>query len=153
MPLAIANPPPGTQTFALIVEDPDAPDPKHPKGTFTHWVVYNIPTETRYFSGAPKGAEEGMNDGGKKGYYPPCPPVGRHRYIFRLFALDSRIKSKEPLANAALRKAMEGHILGEVSLTATYRLWHRPKPEPLSPEEERKHHGYPYKAPGGKEKP
>src|SRR5207302_8958723 len=89
-PLAWSRAPAGTQSFALIVDDPDAPDPAAPKMTWMHWVLYNIPAATNQLAEAvaslPAGTREGKNDSKKTGYDGPCPPVGRHRYFFKLFA-------------------------------------------------------------------
>lgn len=122
-----SSPPKGTMTFALIVDDPDAPDPRAPKRTWVHWVLYEIPAETRSISeGAarsalPHGTMEGENDWKQRGWRGPCPPIGRHRYFFKLYALDT---SLEDLGSGAskndLENAMMGHILGSATLIGTY---------------------------------
>ena len=116
--------PPGTGSFALIVDDPDAPDPKAPKMTYVHWVLYDIPTSA---SGIPRGGQlpsgtrEGKNDWKRTGYGGPCPPIGRHRYFFKLYALDAMLGDLRAPTKAQLLKAMEGHVLGQAELMGTYR--------------------------------
>src|SRR6059036_3791449 len=94
-PLAWSDPPAGTKSFALIVDDPDAPDPSAPKMTWVHWVLYDIaPTagglpEAVQTTSLPSGTREGPNDWGRTGYGGPCPPIGRHRYFHKLYALDT----------------------------------------------------------------
>src|SRR5438876_2469695 len=86
-PLAWSDAPAGTKSFALIVDDPDAPDPRAPKTTWVHWVLYNLPAATNALPEAataatlPAGAVEGINDFKRAGYGGPCPPIGRHRYF------------------------------------------------------------------------
>ena len=92
--LAWSGAPTGTKSFALIVDDPDAPDPKAPRMTYVHWVLYNIPAtagalpEAATAASLPPGAREGLNDWRRAGYGGPCPPIGRHRYFHKLYALD-----------------------------------------------------------------
>lgn len=124
-PLAWRNPPAGTRTFALTVTDPDAPDPAHPTHTFVHWVVYNLPAATRSLRGGaadalPAGAAAGLNGSGHPGYTPPCPPIGRHRYFFRLFALDVALDFPRVPDRATLLAAMRGHVLARAVLVGTY---------------------------------
>jgi Raf kinase inhibitor-like YbhB/YbcL family protein len=122
-PLAWVDAPPGTKTFALIVDDPDAPDPRAPKMTWVHWVAYNIPgTATSLPEGAklPAGTLEGVNDWKKVGYRGPCPPIGRHRYFFKLYALATALPNLNGPTKAALEKAMEGHLLAKAELVGTY---------------------------------
>jgi Raf kinase inhibitor-like YbhB/YbcL family protein len=121
-PLAWSDAPDGTKTFAMIVDDPDAPDPAAPKQTWVHWVVYDIPaTTTSTAAGAlPPGARPGRNDYGHDRWNGPCPPIGRHRYVHKLYALDATIGDAGPLTKAALEKAMKGHILAQADLTGTY---------------------------------
>lgn len=122
-PLAWSDSPAGTQSFALIVDDPDAPG-----GTWIHWVIYNIPSTeaglkegTQPLERSGDGSLNGKNSWGKFGYGGPCPPSGTHRYIFKLYALD-HLLSLSPGANAAqLVKAMQGHILATAELMGTYR--------------------------------
>jgi Raf kinase inhibitor-like YbhB/YbcL family protein len=124
-PLSWSGVPAGAQSLALIVEDPDAPDPSAPRGIFAHWIVYNLQPSSDGLAlgvargGLPSRASTGRNDFGKLGYTGPAPPVGRHRYFFRLFALDSVLPDGE-LDRAALMRAMHGHILEETELMGTY---------------------------------
>ena len=117
------NVPAGTQSFVLILDDPDAP-----AGTFTHWIVYNIPPNTRSIDPAQPdgkvlsgGAQIGLNSAGSRGYYPPCPPPGKsHRYIFRLYAVDMVIT--QPTADrASIDWALTGHTLGEAQVITTFK--------------------------------
>ena len=118
--------PQGTKSFALIVDDPDAPDPKAPKMTWVHWVVYNIPAdatgiaEDRAEHGLPPGTKEGINDWKRADYGGPCPPIGRHRYFHKLYALDAPLPDLGRATKAQLLKAMQGHVLGEAQLVGTY---------------------------------
>jgi Raf kinase inhibitor-like YbhB/YbcL family protein len=129
-PLRWGEVPAGTRSLALLVEDPDAPDPQHPQRTWCHWVVYNIPPGTRELpegAGAgnlPRGAREGMNDWQRIGYGGPCPPIGRHRYIHRLYALDIMLPDMGPMTRTQLLAAMRGHIVAEADLTGTYEKTH-----------------------------
>jgi Raf kinase inhibitor-like YbhB/YbcL family protein len=116
--------PEGTKSLVLIIDDPDAPDPDAPKMVWVHWVVYNIPADTKSLpenasaSLAP-GIALGMNDFKKTGYGGPCPPVGRHRYFHTLYALDTKL-DLEKATKAELEQAMEGHVLASTELIATY---------------------------------
>ncbi len=124
-PLAWSDAPAGTRSFAIIVDDPDAPDPAAPKMTYVHWVAYNVPaTVTQLAEGAGKGAmpagsQEGLNDWKKSGFGGPCPPIGRHRYFFKLYALDTTLDLSRP-TKPDLEKAMDGHVLGKTELMGTY---------------------------------
>jgi len=119
--------PRGTRSLALIVDDPDAPDPANPKMTWVHWVLYNIdPNVNRLPEGVkeselPKGTLQGFNDWKKTGYGGPCPPIGEHRYFHKLYALDTVLADLNRPAKAALEKAMEGHILSKTELIGVYR--------------------------------
>lgn len=111
--------PAGTKSLALILHDPDAPR----QSGFTHWVVYGIdPSLTQIDENAPKGEElagigmQGKNDGGRIGYMGPCPPSGTHRYIARLFALDTELSLKPGASHLELESAMEGHTLEKAAL-------------------------------------
>lgn len=116
--------PEGTRSLALIVDDPDAPDPKAPKMTWVHWVVYNLPpTTTGLAEGGsllPAGTLEGLNDWKRTGYGGPCPPIGRHRYFHKLYALDTVLPDLGRPTKAQLEKAMAGHILAEAQLIGLY---------------------------------
>jgi Raf kinase inhibitor-like YbhB/YbcL family protein len=115
--------PEGTRTFALVVDDPDAPDPAAPKRTWVHWIVYDMPAATaRIAEGgvAPAGAREGRNDWKRTGYGGPCPPIGRHRYFHKLYALDAALGDLGAPDKAALEKAMSGHVLAQATLLGTY---------------------------------
>jgi hypothetical protein len=121
-PLAWSAPPPGTQSLALVVDDPDAPDPAAPKRTWVHWVVYDLPaTAGSLAEGAPlpSGARSGKSDFGAQHWRGPCPPVGRHRYFFKLYALDVAL-GRDSLTKAELEKAIEGHVLARAELVGTY---------------------------------
>jgi len=115
--------PPGTKSLALILDDPDAP-----RGTFTHWLVYNIPPVTGSMSKAQpdqkvlgNGAQEGDNSAGSRGYYPPCPPVGAaHRYVFRLYAVDMDI-SQPTASRESIDRAMNGHTLAETEFITGFK--------------------------------
>ena len=126
VPLGWSGLPAGTQSLALIVDDPDAPDPAAPKRTWVHWVLYNIPpTATGLEPGIeptslPKGTRQGKNDWGRSGYGGPCPPVGRHRYFHKLYALDTVLPDLEVPAKSELEKAMQDHVLETFELIGTY---------------------------------
>lgn len=125
-PLAWSGVPKGTKSFVLIVDDPDAPDPKAPKMTWVHWVLYNIPTGAAQLPEAvrrealPAGTEEGLNDWKKPGYGGPCPPIGRHRYFHKLYALDTLLSGLRAPTKAQLETATEGHVLDRAELVGTY---------------------------------
>jgi Raf kinase inhibitor-like YbhB/YbcL family protein len=119
--------PEGTKSLALIVDDPDAPDPAAPKMTWVHWVLYNIPSSTRGLEEAvqskdlPEGTREGLNDWKRTGYGGPCPPIGKHRYFHKLYALDVVLPDLGKPTTKDLEKAMEGHILAKAELVGTYK--------------------------------
>jgi Raf kinase inhibitor-like YbhB/YbcL family protein len=125
-PLEWSGAPDGTQTLALIVDDPDAPDPAAPKRVFVHWVVYDLPgTATALPEGTtrktlPPGAREGRNDWEQAGYGGPCPPKGRHRYFFRIYAVDVLLGDLGAPSKAELEGAMAGHVLATAELVGTY---------------------------------
>lgn len=116
--------PEGTESLALIVEDPDAPDPAAPKTIWVHWILYNIPPTIpglgRGLSALPRGTREGLNDWGQTGWRGPCPPIGRHRYFFRLHALDTVLPDLRRPRRAELLAAMRGHVLDTAVLMGTY---------------------------------
>ncbi len=123
-PLAWEGVPAGTASLALVVDDPDAPDPAAPKMVWVHWILYNLPPDlTGLEEGVralPPGTGEGLNDWGRTGYGGPCPPVGRHRYFHRLYALDTRLPDLGTPRKAELEAAMAGHVLAEAVLVGTY---------------------------------
>ncbi len=118
--------PAGTKSLALIVDDPDAPDPAAPKMTWVHWVLYNLPPDCTGLpkgvaaSQLPAGTREGLNDWKRTGYGGPCPPIGRHRYYFKLYALDTLLPDLHNPTKAQLEQAMAGHILAHAELMGTY---------------------------------
>lgn len=126
-PLAWSGIPSGTKSFALIVDDPDAPDPAAPKMTWVHWVLYDLPAactglaEAMKPAALPAGTREGTNDWERTGYGGPCPPIGRHRYFHKLYALDTVLPDLGRPRKAALEKAMQGHVLAQATLVGTYR--------------------------------
>lgn len=122
--LSWGDPPAGTQSISLIMDDPDAP-----VGTWVHWVLYDLPAAARELpENVPKeqelknGARQGSNDFRKIGYGGPCPPPGRpHRYFFKLYALDAKVNLKAGASKADLEKAMRGHILAQTELMGRYK--------------------------------
>jgi Raf kinase inhibitor-like YbhB/YbcL family protein len=125
-PLTWSGAPAGTKSLALIVDDPDAPDPARPRMTWVHWVLYDLPASSTALAEAadaaklPPGTKPGLNDWNKLGYGGPCPPTGKHRYFHKLYALDVLLPSLRRPTKAALEAAMKGHILGEAHLMGTY---------------------------------
>jgi Raf kinase inhibitor-like YbhB/YbcL family protein len=117
-PLSIENVPPEARSLALIVDDPDAP-----RGTWVHWVVWGIDPKAREIREGvlPKGAVQGTNDFGKRRYGGPCPPSGRHRYFFKLYALDAAVDPGAGATKARLEAAMKGHVLGKAEIVGVYR--------------------------------
>lgn len=126
VPLAWSGIPEGAKSLVLIVDDPDAPDPAAPKRTWVHWVVYNLPATAGGLRQAvkstelPAGTLEGKNDWGRAGYGGPCPPIGRHRYFHKLFALDTLLPDLDQPTKAELERAMQGHVLERFELIGTY---------------------------------
>lgn len=120
--LAWTGAPVGTRSFALIEHDPDVPDPAAPQRSWVHWVFYDLPAEVGAVAEGvePAGARAGQNDWGKPGYGGPCPPIGRHRYIHTLYALDSVLGDRGLLTRAELEGAMSGHVLAKAELVGTY---------------------------------
>ncbi len=121
-PLAWSEVPATTRSLALIVDDPDAPDPAAPKMTWVHWVVVDLPPETRALAEDVRRLEHGrigVNDWKRTSWGGPCPPIGRHRYMFKLYALDRVIELAHP-SKRQLEEAMAGHILGSATLVGTY---------------------------------
>jgi len=125
-PLEWTGIPEGTRSLVLIVDDPDAPDPNAPRMTWVHWVLFNLPADSRGLregissDGLPAGTLEGMNDWNRTGYGGPCPPIGRHRYFHKLFALDTILENMTRPTKAELEDAMKGHILEKAELIGTY---------------------------------
>jgi Raf kinase inhibitor-like YbhB/YbcL family protein len=124
--LAWSGAPQGTRSLALVVDDPDAPDPAAPQRTWVHWVLYDLPPTSTGLPEAvapaalPAGTRQGHNDWKRTGYGGPCPPIGRHRYFFKLYALDTVLPDLGPAGKAELEKAMEGHVLARAELVGTY---------------------------------
>jgi Raf kinase inhibitor-like YbhB/YbcL family protein len=121
-----ASVPEGTESLAVIVDDPDAPDPDAPKMVWVHWVLFNLPPDSRGLpegvrsKALPEGTREGLNDWKRTGWGGPCPPIGRHRYFFRLYALDCHLDEGRKVSRAQLDQLMRGHILAETTLMGTY---------------------------------
>ena len=122
-PLAWSGVPDQAASLALIVDDPDAPDPAAPKMTWVHWVLFNLPPGSAALRAGelPSGAQQGLNDWKQTGYRGPCPPVGRHRYYFKLYALDIELPAVKRATKAQIEAAMQGHILTEAQLLGRYR--------------------------------
>jgi Raf kinase inhibitor-like YbhB/YbcL family protein len=123
-PLNWSGVPAGAKSLALIVDDPDAPDPAAPKRVWVHWVLYEVPPGAAGLPEAvadlPAGTREGKNDWGRTGYGGPMPPVGRHRYYFKLYALDAILGDLGTPTKTELLKAMEGHVLERAEVVGTY---------------------------------
>jgi Raf kinase inhibitor-like YbhB/YbcL family protein len=123
-PLSWSGIPANTRSLALIVDDPDAPDPAAPKRTWVHWVLYNIPPGADGLpldaKLLPNGTQEGTNDWQRTGYGGPCPPIGRHRYFHKLYALDVILPDLARPTKTQLEHAMQGHVLAHVELIGTY---------------------------------
>lgn len=125
-PLYWTGVPPNTKSLALIVDDPDAPDPEEPQMTFVHWVLYNIPPEAHGLEegaapqGLPLEAEQGVNDWQDQTWGGPCPPSGRHRYFFKLYALNTTLPHMRHATKGALEAAMKGHVLAQAELVGLY---------------------------------
>lgn len=121
-PLNWGTPPDGTQSLALIADDPDAPGK-----TFVHWVAYNLPSDRRELpegvlngESIPNGGTQGKSDFGKLGYGGPCPPGGTHRYFFKLYALDTSLDLQPGASKADVERAMDGHVLTLAELMGRY---------------------------------
>ncbi|WP_211452989.1 YbhB/YbcL family Raf kinase inhibitor-like protein [Collimonas antrihumi] len=119
--------PPATCSLVLIVDDPDAPDPAAPQTTWVHWVLYNIPPEADGLDAAvpdgklPAGTKDGLNDWNRTGYGGPCPPIGRHRYFHKLYALDTVLPDLGKPTKAMLEKTMAAHIIASATLIGSYK--------------------------------
>jgi Raf kinase inhibitor-like YbhB/YbcL family protein len=118
--------PESARGLVLVVDDPDAPDPKAPKMTWVHWVLYNLPPAASGLPEAvapgdlPAGTRQGTNDWKRTGYGGPCPPIGRHRYFHKLYALDAVLPDLGAATKAELEAAMEGHVVARAELLGTY---------------------------------
>jgi len=125
-PLEFSAAPAGAKSLALVVHDPDAPDPKAPKTDWVHWVLYNLPASSKGLpqgvgeSALPAGTLPGLNDWKRAGYGGPCPPIGRHRYFFELYALDTVLGDLGTPTRQRLERAMAGHVLTRAQLVGTY---------------------------------
>jgi Raf kinase inhibitor-like YbhB/YbcL family protein len=125
-PLAWSGAPANVRSFALVVDDPDAPDPRAPRRVWVHWILYDLPPSTASLAeavastGLPAGTREGQNDWNRTGYGGPCPPIGRHRYYFKLYALDTLLGDLGSPTKAKLLDAMKGHVLAEAQIMGTY---------------------------------
>lgn len=124
--LGWAEVPAGATSLVLIVDDPDAPDPQAPKMTWVHWVLYNLPASATGLeegiapTSLPTGTLEGLNDWKRTGWGGPCPPKGRHRYFFKLYAIGTILPDLHRPTKAQLEAAMEGHIVARAELIGTY---------------------------------
>ena len=125
-PLAWSDVPAETKSFALVVDDPDAPDPKAPRMTWVHWVLYNLPASANQLpegvaaAALPAGTHQGLNDWKRTGYGGPCPPIGRHRYFHKLYALDAVLSDLGAATKTQVEQAMKGHVLATAELIGTY---------------------------------
>ncbi|MBI4995686.1 MAG: YbhB/YbcL family Raf kinase inhibitor-like protein [Rhodocyclales bacterium] len=123
-PLAWSGIPPEARSLVLIVDDPDAPDPAAPRMTYVHWLLYNIPTSAGSLAEGverlPAGTLVGRNDWGRADYGGPCPPIGRHHYFHKLYALDSTLPDMHNPTKAALEAQMKGHVIAKAELVGTY---------------------------------
>lgn len=123
-PLAFSGVPAEAQSLVLIVDDPDAPDPAAPKMTYVHWVIYDLPPDTSGFpegmKALPAGAKGGINDFKRTRYGGPCPPIGRHRYFFKLYALDTKLDGLDNPTKDDVLAAMQGHVIAEAQIIGTY---------------------------------
>ena len=123
-PLAWSGIPAGAKSLVLIVDDPDAPDPAAPRMTWVHWLLYNLPADSDGLGEAigelPPGTLDGLNDWKRTGYGGPCPPIGRHRYFHKLYALDVVLPDLQTPDKKGLEHAMQGHIVAEAQLIGTY---------------------------------
>jgi len=121
-PLSFGDVPERARSLALIVDDPDAPDPAAPRMTWVHWVLYNLPPGASLPEGGrlPAGTLEGLNDWKRRGWGGPCPPIGRHRYFFKLYALDVELPDLHGPTKRALEEAMRDHVIASAELVGTY---------------------------------
>lgn len=125
-PLKWSGVPDGTKSLVLIIDDPDAPDPKAPKMVWVHWVLYDLPADSTGLpenankTGLPDGTKVGVNDWKRTDYGGPCPPIGRHRYFHKLYALDTTLAHLKNPTKADVEAAMKGHVLAEAQIIGTY---------------------------------
>lgn len=123
--------PADAKSLVLVVDDPDAPDPQAPRMTWVHWLLYNIPPHAHGLpegvaaKNLPTGSLQGVNDWHRTGYGGPCPPIGRHRYFHKFFALDARLPDLKNPDKVALEHAMQGHVLARAELVGLYERGHR----------------------------
>lgn len=123
-PLVWSGVPAGAKSLALIVDDPDAPDPAAPRMTWVHWLLYNLPADCAGLREdvqvLPEKTLEGTNDWKRVGYGGPCPPIGRHRYFHKLYALDVVLPDLQEPSKKQLEATMQGHIIAEAQVMGTY---------------------------------
>lgn len=123
-PLTWQGVPPSAKSLVLIVDDPDAPDPAAPLRVWVHWLLYNLPADggglAEAVSRLPAGALPGLNDWKREGYGGPCPPIGRHRYFHKLYALDTLLPDLHLPDKTTLLAAMQGHVVAEAQIIGTY---------------------------------
>lgn len=125
-PLQWSGAPAGTRSLVLIVDDPDAPDPRAPLRVWVHWMLYDLPADSDRLPEAvapdelPPGTREGLNDWKRTGYRGPCPPIGRHRYFHKLYALDVELRPLAISTREELEKVIQGHVLARAELMGTY---------------------------------
>jgi Raf kinase inhibitor-like YbhB/YbcL family protein len=125
-PLAWSGVPSGAQSLVLIIDDPDAPDPKAPRMTWVHWVLYDLPASSTGLAegaspdGLPPGTKAGRNDFKRTAYGGPCPPIGRHRYFHKLYALDTKLGGLSNPSKVEVEAAMQGHVLAQAQIMGTY---------------------------------
>ncbi|MFY3744352.1 YbhB/YbcL family Raf kinase inhibitor-like protein [Anaeromyxobacter sp. Red801] len=125
-PLRFSGVPAAARALALVVDDPDAPDPAAPRTVWSHWILYDLPPATPGLAegveaaALPPGAREGLNDWKRTGYGGPCPPIGRHRYFFTLYALDAPLGDLGRPTRARVLEALRGHVLEQAQLMGTY---------------------------------
>jgi len=123
-PLTFGGIPAAAKSLVLIVDDPDAPDPEAPKMTWVHWLLFNLPPHTKGLDEDiqmfPDGTDAGLNDWKRRDYGGPCPPIGRHRYFFKLYALDTRLTGLNAPDKPALLQAMQGHVIEQAELIGTH---------------------------------
>jgi len=124
-PLTWKNVPPQTKSLVLIVDDPDAPDPAAPKRTWVHWVIYNLPPSpsslTQGLRSLPASTKSGLNDWKREEYRGPCPPIGSHRYFFKLYALDTFLQGLVHPTKSDIEKFMKSHVLAHAELIGIYK--------------------------------